>query len=889
MRILRLRVRNFRGVSDAELRFAHDGATIVHGANEAGKSSFVEALDMLLDDKDSSKRHEVRATQPVGSDVSTEIEMDAEVGPYAFTYRKRFHKEKLTELSISRPKPEQMTGTEAHERVQHILAEHLDVSLWKAIRIAQGTGETLPDLKSQTSLSDALDKVAGGSRASDQEESLFAKVQAEYQRYFTAGKGQPSGAYRDCIAALKEAQAAERDAAEQVRLLEDDVVQAATLTAESTRLQAALADARALVVRCEADVASLRDKREVVHAIEARLGPVAQRVVFAENAVLERERMAAEATASHEASQAATLERSEIEPMAKAAAAALEAVEAAYVKAKQETEDAIALELVRRNDEAYIRNKFDLDDMQGRLARVIEATEKGSAAKRELDGNLVTEERLERIRQAEQSLLAAREVLRTASPKVRVTALEEADVSVGGRSHSLTRGQQIEEPVFAEVQLELAGQVRVTVLPGASAEDLRARVAKAEAVAAECLSDADATSLEHAVGKLALRHAAERAIQDLKRVIRDDLKDWTRDQLERTIQGLQLKVKKHEAQRPPLPPSAIDLREARRFHESAETELAASRRALEEADRQRDAARARAAAIHERVNDVEIRVRMTAEMNLRASALLAAAEQATSYSQLLLSRDALVVEAEGLRAELKAATQSLELAVPDRVEGRLADANEVVARLGDDYERVRDALSSINGVLESKNERGLGELHAQLSASLQRAEREHARMERHAEAARLLFETLSRARDNARRKYVAPLQERINALGRMVRDASFHVEVDDDLSIVSRTLNGRTVPVSGLSQGAKEQLSLLVRLACGMMVAKDGGVPLIFDDVLGASDTGRLLEMAAALRYAAKECQIIVLTCMPSRFDHVPGARAELHAQRALTPSATSE
>jgi uncharacterized protein YhaN len=124
-------------------------------------------------------------------------------------------------------------------------------------------------------------------------------------------------------------------------------------------------------------------------------------------------------------------------------------------------------------------------------------------------------------------------------------------------------------------------------------------------------------------------------------------------------------------------------------------------------------------------------------------------------------------------------------------------------------------------------------------------------------------------RDKARRAYVAPLKERIEYLGRLVFDESFQVEINEELLIASRTANGVTVPFDSLSGGTKEQLSLIFRLACSMIVAKDGGTPVILDDALGYTDPDRLRLMGAVLAKAAKECQIVIFTCVPDRYGNI--------------------
>jgi len=90
MRLLRLRLANYRGIDESEVRFGPQGLTIVEGPNEAGKTCLSEAIRILFDYLDSSKHSEVKAIKPVTRDVGPEIELEAESGPYVFTYFKRF-------------------------------------------------------------------------------------------------------------------------------------------------------------------------------------------------------------------------------------------------------------------------------------------------------------------------------------------------------------------------------------------------------------------------------------------------------------------------------------------------------------------------------------------------------------------------------------------------------------------------------------------------------------------------------------------------------------------------------------------------------------------------------------------------------------------------------
>ena len=112
--------------------------TVLAGPNEIGKTSTAEALNLVLEELDSSKKRAIRAVQPVGRDVGPEVELEALAGPYRFTIRKRFLRHEETVLTVAEPRSETLTGRDAHQRMRAILDESVDLDLWKAVRIDKG-------------------------------------------------------------------------------------------------------------------------------------------------------------------------------------------------------------------------------------------------------------------------------------------------------------------------------------------------------------------------------------------------------------------------------------------------------------------------------------------------------------------------------------------------------------------------------------------------------------------------------------------------------------------------------------------------------------------------------------------------------------------------------
>ena len=66
MRVHRMTLSHIKGVADRRIDFPDEGIVVVEGQNEAGKTTMIEALDLLLDEKDSSKKRHVLAMRPVG-------------------------------------------------------------------------------------------------------------------------------------------------------------------------------------------------------------------------------------------------------------------------------------------------------------------------------------------------------------------------------------------------------------------------------------------------------------------------------------------------------------------------------------------------------------------------------------------------------------------------------------------------------------------------------------------------------------------------------------------------------------------------------------------------------------------------------------------------------
>jgi uncharacterized protein YhaN len=230
-------------------------------------------------------------------------------------------------------------------------------------------------------------------------------------------------------------------------------------------------------------------------------------------------------------------------------------------------------------------------------------------------------------------------------------------------------------------------------------------------------------------------------------------------------------------------------------------------------------------------------------------------------------------EVESVLEDLTVVQEQADAAGADEVAGELADALAVANRLQAERDTNRDALRTTEGRLEQSGRDGLATRRDAAELELAALRADHESLSRRAKAARRVYETLGKHRAEAQTKYSEPLQTRIEALGRSVYGPSFRVWLDDDLAVAERELDGARLRVESLSTGAQEQLAIITRLAISHLVSTgDGSVPVIFDDALGWSDKGRLRDMGALLGRAGDHGQVIILTCMPERYEYVPRA-----------------
>ena len=863
MRIRRIKVRNYAGIDDAELEFPDTGITIIEGDNEVGKSSMLAAVDMILDYLDSSSASTVKDAMTVGMDLGPEVEVDITADPYVFTYRKRWLRDKETVLNVSSPSPEQLSGREAHARVREILDEAVDMELWNALRLDQGESLSYASFD-VSALGHALDAAVGGDVAGDREDVLFVRIEKEYDEYWTR-TGKARGDFKTAIGdrerATERADAAQKHldeldgAAEEVRKLEaaaqgleqthkDAAEKVADLTQQLdaiTRIRRLVDVSRGECERAELVLGKARQDR-------ARRGELVEAVCHAETDVAQ---CGDDLTRKEPARQISIAKQDDVRKILEEARETAKSARVAHERARHDTE--------------YARRLIEIAQLTERRDRIVGAQKLLTVADKALESIQIDADLLADIEAAHLDLAAATSAAERSLPTATVRALESFEVRIDGEAATLAGGEEIEVSVSGESTIKIGDVADVTIVAGDD-DEVVARAAIAQEVYDDLCSQAGVGDFAAARVQADARVQAERDRADARKIVTQDLRDLTFEELTGKIDRLTVRTSDFIAGRSPdsQPPTDLD--------DAQEIERTASEAATK-ADAALQAAEAKSKEIGEEIksHDVE-NASLTAHLQI-AESTLDSARTTLAEARSLRSDDDLEKAESGAdklvqkaRTAVEEAKLELSDADPDTIEARLSNANAVLDRSAGDLDTNKNRRTELRIELGVQTEQGPARDADEAASALVEAHERHRRLESRANAAQLLHDVFSRHRDAARQRYGQPFRDQIERLGRIVYGKGFGVGLSDDLAISQRTLDGTTLGFDQLSTGAREQLGLLARLACATLVAQDGGAPVIFDDALGWSDPARLERMGAAISTAADECQIIILTCVPGRY-----------------------
>ncbi len=870
MKLHRIRLENFRGIEKAEVDFA-DTVTVVHGPNEVGKSSIPLAFRLLREVKAGSSRSEIKDVRPNDRDADPTVEIELTTGPYHLKYSKTWAtgKRGSTLLTVLAPAPESIVGDAAHDRATEIFAETVDAQLWAALELVQGESFDQPTLANVEPLQAALTAQDSG----DVEQvagSLMEQIEAEYARWFTA-TGKPTGEFAKIGEQAKSAQERAEAAKAELSGAEKLVKRQEALASEVQALAAEQVAAELELIRCREAAKSIDSVRRDHGDAKLFLTEARAAVKDAANAEKQRRELISKFDEATNAENTASAELARCQERLAEASTRTED-EAAFKSLEDELKAARVSATAAANAVAAATDQRELQQLRARLEKAENAMARHRKAAAEIADNPVDAQLLAQLDEAQLKLATAEAAIAVGAARVRVESLGDLSVS---SAPLLPEGKDVEVTQVTTVQVESV--VKVVITPDDGATE---RAKKAEESAAELDSLLAKAGVADLSGARAAATQRQQSVQELANAVSD--RDEALGSVEITSLQGNVDALVDRLAKFGQTDGLADLNSARERQDEANLKVEELADAVSKSAQDRKRLDARRTELRVESSSADSTLAAATETRDRAQKELAAAREAASDERVAEGLVSALAAEKAAESETTALAGRLEELGAKSLEGRLENAEAALKAATSATEEVRMSLAAVEGQIDFLGDKGLEDLANDAEAEANQLSVKSSRMLAKANAAKTLRNTFAKHADLARKRYVAPFQREISQLAAMVFGHGTTVEVSEDLQIVSRTLDGVTVGFSSLSGGAREQLSIISRMATARLVADDDGVPVILDDALGFADPTRRNQMVAMLGQVAANSgvQLIVLTCDQTRFATLAGAtRVRLQEQ----------
>lgn len=873
MRIHAITIDNFRAIDHLELRDIPDsGVIVIHGDNEKGKSSVLEAIQIVLTEKHTARNKVTRPVKPVDRDVPVRISLDVSVGPYRMIITKQFMKSPSSELQILEPRPDNRTGREADTLLDDILESHLDRFLLNTLFMRQGEVEAGINAVGIPSLTSALDDQNGGGEGTE-DTALMAAVEAEYAKFFT-NTGRRLKSYEEFFTVVDELKADLDQARAEISTLGAQVDRVSRLERErdtaEEKLPGALEELElrredydaAVKVKARAEDAATRltrataDHRHAVRQQEER-ADLRARAQKAHAAVEEQSTKLAEAEAAAQLEESEiTLRTQKLDEASARETAAIAEIKKARTLVEHLTGEARRVELGELLG--------GIDELQDQLTVL--------RARRAAD-TPVTPADIEELQKATENLKVHRALSQARGGHISFSSAGDTEISVDGQPVTVeTDGPSVD--LDREVTITI-GDVTMVVNPGSDITRSRLELETAETELTELLDRLQVKDIDELRSRMAEQEKLDTEIGALTRE-RDRLTGGG------DIDALRAEFSALTDNRAPLD-TDLTLGEAG-------AQLLAAQTRRDEAGEEAKLIDATLDALRQRPAERAWTILRTRVEGLRDNATATAADLARAVEETTdeeLAKNVALKLAECTAVEQEKTEIDVLLEQSDPV-----GAEQLFNGAQANVQSYRDAISTTTvelARLESHIQQAAGasERHAQAHAALESAEHRLASEQRRATAAERLREVMIRHRESSRKRYAAPFADKLARLAARVFGEETGFDLDDQLCISTRSIGSRTVNLDHLSGGAQEQLAILTRFAIADLVADSsthGVVPVFIDDALGSTDPVRLTRISTLFGEAGRDSQVFVLTCVPERYNYVsPKIMHDIDSLKSVT------
>ena len=860
-----------------------DGLNLVVGPNELGKSTLLDALRAVLFERHGSKAQPIVSLQNDRSGAAPVVELVFEVEGAEYTLTKRFVKSPFARLQC--PDGTVLESDAAENELRNLLgfaeagnrgATSETLGMWGVLWVLQGQSFGRPALPASAlaSLSAGLESEVGNVLGGRRGRELPQVIQQQQGELVTPTRRQPRGAYKDALDHVSELEERLGGQQQQKSEMSKTLDELAAATERLARLEDGSQDRidQKDLAEAQEQLAEVMRHDLQLEAAHSELQNRLRQFEQAERAQTDRASRRAELKTDQEKLKQDTERLEERQQRQQESSAALDEFRQAATDAETAVKAATQSEARWRRALDRITRSAEMNDLLRQQSAVEDAQERLADARRQAEQIKVTDESLQRIRQATDAAEQANARLSVAATRVTFNIPSDRLAGIEADGVPLTDPPASIEAV-EPVTVTIPERGRILIEPAVTDRDqlLRAeREAKAELEAA--LGEVEAETLAEAQilrdQRRDLEVIADAAQQELERIAPDDGAATLQpriDELRRTLEGL------------PPDEDTPEKEQAEAALESAQSEL----------QKARDEERVAREAVDERarsVTDLEVEVRtLRNAVDGQTEVVERREEQLRSDAEGVPDQQLAEAHETAAQAvtEQKETVSSLEAERPasarTQLEARVSRLQAAIQKRESDRVDLRIESVRLSERIEAHDSAGIDEAIEHTQHELEQATLRRDRFVREVEVLDLLAETLRTAESDAKERYVAPVVNRIHPYLQMLfPDAEINIGEEMYITGMSRHA-GYEESFDHLSMGTQEQIAVLVRLAFAEMLI-DQGAPaaVVLDDALVFSDDQRMRLMFDILSHAAQRVQILVFTCREQLFEGLGAHQLQL-------------
>jgi DNA repair exonuclease SbcCD ATPase subunit len=891
MHIQLIEVKDFGTIEHVEVEL-ENGLNVISGPNEAGKSTLMRAAWLCLMWPHRSQSEEIRSITPNrGGTPEVRVVLEDEGATYEM--QKTFNGSGgSAHLRVQQADGHVVdeTDDEAEEKLRDVIGvgelggrpkSPAHYGFWPAVWTRQDErhldpGKHLTKKGSRESLSGILAEI-GGDVLAGSGADVVEQAKEEYDRFYTK-TGKPTSSKN---APLVQAQERLNDAEEQFGQLqemrqnyEDDLDQLERLEQQIEEIDEELPELESNAKEAAEKYNQVQTLRNELDQEKARLETRKTKVQQAQERVDRRDSLRNDMQELESDIDGLAKKMEEAESRIEQHTETLGELEDQKREAEEERDRLKRKERLLQAHLDVLTAKERQQEIADRSDRYQQLTDERQELRRRQERLFVDDEDVSRLEELKREREETKTRLEAAAARVSVEGSTDLDVQVGDTTVTLPDDEGEQYLLDSRTTVRVGSELRIHVEPGGkNLADIRSDAETAEEEYQDALDDLGVESVPDARSQVQEKEQIDTRLEDIDRQIdrllpedSDDFAD-AEARAEARVENAQDSrsdlAEDGEVEALPTEEEAVRdrLQQTSDELETAQDALAEARGDLQDHEETLQSLRGDLRELQTQKDGKEESLESAQEdLDRHVNEHGTDEEIQDALDEVRRKRDEKKEEVDDIRDELA------DLDV-ESIEARKKRTEQALANTQSDRNELKETLNKVEGRLERNELHGLHERLQKARQKLEDAQADVDRLQKQADAAKLLYDTLTEKRAEARKRYLAPLREEVEGLlGRFFDAEESTVAFDEDLALekLSRSTDG-SFDFDQLSAGARQQLSLLIRLAMARLVARERPHPVFFDDALSDTDPDRFEVIGDILHSVSQDMQIILTTCHRSR------------------------